>query len=67
MNDLREEIGKQFRLTRRIVRNWMMWAGHLVRMEESRKSEVTGKGGPLLGWEKQGGGKVEGKVADREQ
>ena len=36
MNDPREEIGRQFRLTGRIVRRRTMWAGHVVRMEESR-------------------------------
>ena len=35
MNDLREEIGMQYRLTGRIVRSWMMWAGHFVQTKEA--------------------------------
>ena len=60
MNDLREEIGKQFSLTGRITKRWMMWAGHLVQMEEDRlldraegmKQRVYGKRGrPQLRWD----------------
>ena len=59
-NDLREEIGMQFSLIGRTVRIWMMWAGHLVRMEEgrlSKKAEVMKQPGyrngvrPQLRWE----------------
>ena len=36
MADLREEIGVLYSLTGRIERSRMMWAGHVVWMEESR-------------------------------
>ena len=40
----REEIGRQFSLTGRIARIQMMWADHLVQMEESRSFSVDGGG-----------------------
>ena len=36
MDELREEIGVQMRLTVRLVKQWLRWAGHLVWMGEER-------------------------------
>ena len=33
MNDLRKEVGMQRRLSERLVRSRMRWAGHLVRVD----------------------------------
>ena len=51
MNDLREVIGMQFSLTR----SRMMWAGHLVWMEEDRSLGADG-GGQVTwcGWRRAG-------------
>ena len=36
MNDLLKEVGKQYNLTGRLVRNRMRWTGHLVRMDAGK-------------------------------
>ena len=36
VNVLREETGMQFSTTRRVVRDRIMWASHLVQVEEAR-------------------------------
>ena len=42
MKDPREEIGRRFSLTGKIVRSWMMWAGHSVGVEADRLQESRG-------------------------
>ena len=42
MNDKREEVGMQFSQTGSIVGGRMMWAGHVVRIEESTTKESRG-------------------------
>ena len=68
MDDLREEIGMQFSLTGRILRNQMMWAGHLVQMEEGRlprRAEMVKQPGHRKITTKMGGLCKEGCKKDR--
>ena len=60
MDGLREDIGVQMSLMGRLVKCWMRWAGHLVRMGKERMAnradmmrEQGGmkKGRPRLRWE----------------
>ena len=60
MNDLRKEVGMQCSLTGRLVRSWMRWAGHLVRIDAgklTKRAEVEKhkghrkRGRPQLRWE----------------
>ena len=54
IHDLVEVVWMQFSIVGRIIRSWIMWAGHVVQMEEGRmpkKAEPMKRGIPQLRWE----------------
>ena len=57
MEELREEVGERESLTRKLVRSWLKWAGHMERMEGERLTKrvdelgVEGRRRGRLRWE----------------
>ena len=41
MKDLREEVGTKACTVGRIVKSWMKWAGHMVRMKDERSPKIS--------------------------
>ena len=68
MNDLREEVMMQLSLTGRLVRRRLMWASHLVRMEEGHLPKKTAKSKEIRNEEgiREEGDKWREKAVDRE-